>query len=93
MLATDVKDLMVASEWRTDGPLAEAVVGWLDEVAQDLRSLVADDRAGGLERLAECFIDCSDEETFLQRSMCGLRCVGFAPESCPDCPQRHALAD
>ena len=80
VLTSDVKELMVASEWRTDGPLAEAVVGWVDESTR-VRPLLddGDPRRGCLERLADCFVDCSERETFFARGLCGLRCAGALP--------------
>lgn len=76
VLATDVKTLMVASEWRADGPLAVAVDGWLFENARGWRPMV-DDRPPDVDctqNLLACYQYCANLRDFVSRSVCGIDC-------------------
>ena len=77
VLASDVRSLMTAAEWRTDGPLSEAMVGWLDESTRMLPSLAPDGPGakGCLEALADCMDSASYGRTVLERGRRGLACA------------------
>ena len=76
VLATDVKALMVASEWRTDGPLAEAMVGWLEGSESGLRPTTEDRPPDSrcFQNWQGCMQHCSNGRDFMSRSFCGLDC-------------------
>lgn len=75
VIAGDVRSLMIAAEWRTDGPLARAIGGWLDESAR-MRPLLnpAPPRNPCFQGIAGCYSHCSNAATWWERSLCGLDC-------------------
>ena len=75
VMASDVRSLMIAAEWRTDGPLSRAIGGWLDESARMHPQLSPrPPRNPCFQGLAGCFVHCSNLGTWWERSLCGLDC-------------------